>query len=69
MDKRAVGSKAGLEGGRGGKASETNMHRAPCVLVEHLPLAQGTAVDWEAGLPSQGWGAAVSASWLCEHKL
>lgn len=55
MDKRVVGSKAGVEGGREGEASETNMLCAPCVLVEHLPSAQGEQLQlWTGKL---GWAA------------
>lgn len=61
-----------VEGGREGKASDTNVLCTLCVLVEHLPSAPGEQLQlWtgKLGCPARFWGAATSASWLCEHEL
>lgn len=71
----------GQKGGRiessGGGAMRGKSQRDKCaprslrvVRASSLGTRRTTsAVDWETGLPCQGWGAAMSASWLCEHRL
>lgn len=63
------GQKGGGIESRGGEGtrgeSQRDKHTAlPVCWGQELQLWTG-----EAGLPCQVWGAAMSASWLSEHKL
>lgn len=66
MDKRAGGLKVGAEGGREGKASETNTLCSPCMSVEHLPLTQG-GEQLELGTEKLGCPARVGGQRCLHH--